>query len=453
MEDRKTYKGVIFFEKTPFMSVELLDIVDNFQVLSYFQDYISEILPNKTKVLTYGNTETSIGINSDKAIEKILSDKVFIRNTFSSTSTFQALFFYMNQAMDSLCKANEIQMALPEYEIQEKLGSKLNLKDICKELNIKVNKTLSFNSVNDKESTFSECVKEVGLPFILQGSLGVSGEDTFLISNLNEFLTALEKVNNIFKVSRYLKNNIPISVHVCILDNEIIIQGPFIQLLGFTELTSNPYQFSGNDTNQSLFNKELISRVLDLTKQFANHIKEKNYRGILGIDYLWEIESNELYPQEFNTRLVGLTRLLTGIQRDQGLIPDLYKHISYFSKSSKLTESSNLIDGKLSLPNNYSQIYISNNLTENKLIKTYLEPGIYNTNNNMLTKVSNSLLLCDLKNEEILITFSAYKNSLIHPGSVIIKMISKKSAMIENEYKLSPWVNNVAKFIKNYIYE
>lgn len=444
---------VIFFERSPFMSVELLDLLNDYKVICYNDDSIYKLLKKDWDLSSTLNTEFTKDLENDKAIEIILNDRDFLNKIIRDKDHSKVLFFYMNPRMDELLKDTGIPMLLPPYEIQEKLGNKLYLSDICEKLGIIPNKSLNFKSVSGKLSEiFVKCQDELGLPFIIQGSLGVSGEDTFLISTGKELQKTAKDLHNEFKAARYIQNNIPVSVHVCILDDQIIIQGPYLQLIGFPELSAKPFQFAGNDTNQSLFDQVFIDKIRDISLRISNYVKTEEYRGIFGIDYLWDKDMDVIYLQELNTRFVGLTRLLTGIQKDQSIFPDLLKHIEAFdmpnySKKCKYLSSKNIDLSR----RDYSQIIIYNNLPHKITVSRHIEPSIYQIRDDALRIVKTSLFVHDIEDSDILIAQAAHKGRELCPGGMIARIILKRSIVRDSEYKLEPKAIEIIDLIRKHI--
>ena len=439
--------SVLFFEKYPFMGVELFGLLgNNYCLLSYYDDGCYKMLKKLDyPVITYGNVSFLETIDSDKAVGFMLSDERYLKKIIKRNGNDdRALFFYMSEEMNKLCKRQKIKMALPSYTVQEKIGNKLFLQDICKKLGIKVNKSISINKVDeDVSKIYTKCLNELETPFIVQGGLGVSGEDTFIINSEQELTNYLPKLSNKFRASKFLKKNIPLSVHICITKDETYYEGPYVQLVGFRELAKNPFQFSGNDTNQKIITEDTKKIIFELSMKLSGYAKNEGYLGIMGVDFLWDLETERVYVQEINSRLVGLTRLLTGIQKEQKIIPDLVRHINVFTE---LQIDKSCQNKKIDLSkNNYSQIYISHNSAEEILVKKYLLPGIYKVAGNSLIRTKNSLFVSDMDLDEILINFSIYEGIKLHKDQVMFKIILKSSILVKNKYELS---ENLVKIIK-----
>lgn len=434
------------------MSVELLDLITNYRIVCYNDDSTYRLLKRNWDIKSYLNNIFDKEPDSDKVAEILLKDHLFVNNAINDTDHNCIIFFYMNRQMDELIKKISVKMLLPAFNIQEKLGNKIFLSEICRKLKIPVNISLAINAdQRDVGTIFKKCKKELGIPFIVQDTMGVSGWDTSLVSSIENLCGALKKIKNDFRATKYIPNNIPLSVHACILDDEIIIRGPWLQVIGFKELSCNPFRFNGNDTNQSLLNKQLINSVLKISKKISRFAKNIGYRGILGIDYLWDKGSNTVYPQEINSRLVGLTRLLTGIQKDQLLLPDLIRHIEAFTHPI-LTEKCLNMKRFQPIPSNnlnYSQLIIRNNTSRSIKIVKRLEPGIYKVKNGVLKKINSSLFVHDMLPEDILITYAAHLESKLPPDEVIVRLILKKSVVDNSKYELSEEVRTLIRIIKS----
>jgi formate-dependent phosphoribosylglycinamide formyltransferase (GAR transformylase) len=439
-EESRNNLKILFFEHNPYMSVELLDLLNDYKIICYNDDTTYRLLKKNWDVESYLNTEFIEEPESDKVAEILLSDQNFLNRTIQDRKSSKILFFYMNAKMDELRKKTGMSMLLPSFNLQERLGNKMYLSEICTKLGLVKNESLSFKEMPDNlADLFIRCREVLGLPFIVQDAMGESGWDTSLVSTEDELQEARKKIKGGLRATKYITNNIPVSVHVCILDDQTIIRGPWLQLMGFPELSLNPFRFAGNDTNQSLLSQSLTNRVLGMTSKIAEFAKAQGYRGILGIDYLWDKDTDVIYPQEINSRLVGGTRLLTGIQKDQSLFPDLLKHIEAFGIPEYSSKCKIFHTGEINFSrHNYSQIIVRNNEPSNIKILRRLDPGIYQLQEGSFHKVKQSLFVHDMGNDDVLITSAAHAGCELYSGEAIVRLILKKSVVNDGEYKLRP---------------
>ena len=444
---------IVFLEHNPFMSVELLDLLKDYKIICYNDDETYRFLKRDWNLESYLNTKFDEEPESDKVAETMLGDEAFLSRAIQNKTDSKILFFFMNRRMNEFREKAGIDMLLPPFELQERLGNKRFLSNICQKMFITENKSLSFETIpKDINKLFRVCEESLGAPFIVQDALGESGWDTSLVNSEIELKNALSKIKRELRVTRYISNNIPISVHVCVLEKEIIIRGPWLQLVGLPELSTSPFRFAGNDTNQSLLNKKLIEKVLDLSQSISQFMKNEGYRGILGIDYLWDKNTDQIYPQEINSRLVGLSRLLIGIQKDQGLFPDLLKHITAFGVPSYTEKTNSFHEGSIDFSvNNYSQVIVRNNKFQKVKVKNRLEPGIYKSDKDLLVKTKNSLFVQDMEKDEVLITYAAHKNCQLLSDEVIVRLILKETVIDNSTYKLNNYAKQLVSTIRNQV--
>ena len=218
---------------------------------------------------------------------------------------------------------------------------------------------------------------------------GDSGNATFLINSPEDFDCAFVRLGGVFKASRYLPDVIPLSTHVCISDEAVHYEGPFIQLIGFPTLSSHAFQYCGNETNQSLLDARLKSELRRMSFVVAEYAQAARYRGIFGIDYLWDQRRGLAFLQEINAQLVGTTRLLTGMEREQGVPLTLLRHLAAFGvRTPSAPSTKNLAEVSLEGPP-ISQLFISNNLPYATTVRNYLTPGIYGLNGDAIKMKSS----------------------------------------------------------------
>ena len=95
---------------------------------------------------------------------------------------------------------------------------KLKTHEFAKKLNIP--QILTYHLANLK---YDECVKLVGLPFILKYRFGKQGMNIYIINNIDEFNEVLKDINpNDYLLQEYIKTTYGKDVRVFIIGNEVI---------------------------------------------------------------------------------------------------------------------------------------------------------------------------------------------------------------------------------------
>ncbi len=444
---------ILFLEKVPFMGVELLDLlVENYYIVSYHSDSTTTLLQKKGfPVVCYKNTNASENILGGDAIARVLKNKKFMKKIVGNKGTkTRALFFYTTKEMESLCKSHNISLLLPSVRLQKKLGDKLSLEQFCKQMGIKTNTTIAYKRVAYTPSrAYEDCVQKLGLPFVIQSSFGASGESTYKIHSAEEFLLLSNKISGGLRASKYLGDIVPLSVHICITRTKILFEGPYLQIVGFPELSQNPFQFCGNDMNQHMLTQTVKVKIKSASIKLAQFARTLGYRGILGIDFLYDPSSKEVYVQEINSRLVGLTRLITGVQKEQKLTPHLLSHIQQFVP---LKNSEGFVEGNIKLNGrSYSQLYIANNATTPQRATRSLPSGIYTLKGNKLALKKESLFVADMTRGDIMCTFAVNKGDNVQPSDIVAKIILKEAAIEKKAYRLTKKTKHTVAHIRRYI--
>lgn len=195
---------------------------------------------------------------------------------------------------------------------------------------ISVNKLYTYNLLRDKmktrlwlsntipilESTalsFSQCSLEYFkkifpgcMSFVLQGCTGAGGNDTYVINDKSwSKVEKCLKPNEIFLLSPYIKSSFSVNVHVIIAHN-IIITPASIQIV---EKEGDQLIFHGSDfVEYNNISEEIKEKIQLYASKVAELIKNLDYKGIFGIDFL--VFNNEVYFLEINPRFQSSTPLL-----------------------------------------------------------------------------------------------------------------------------------------------
>lgn len=152
------------------------------------------------------------------------------------------------------------------------------------------------------ESSYIEDNKQ----FVVQSQNSNGGSNTFLLNKQNfHQIEENIKQNEIYSVSEYCENNIPINIH-CIISKEQITLFPLsIQIIKSGDRMSS----RGSDFMECRKIKESIkNKVKKYSLAICEQLQKIGYTGILGIDYI--IHNEEVYFMEINPRFQSSTNLL-----------------------------------------------------------------------------------------------------------------------------------------------
>jgi len=143
--------------------------------------------------------------------------------------------------------------------------------------------------------------------FVIQADFSSSGSGTWLFNGetKSEVLPRIKKTNS-YTVSPYLKNSIPINIHLIIYQNDVILLPPSIQIIS---MESNCFSYKGADF---LAYKQLPIDIKNLVEKYALLIGKKlsyiGYKGVCGIDFI--ATHDNVYFMEINPRFQGSTKYI-----------------------------------------------------------------------------------------------------------------------------------------------
>ncbi len=186
----------------------------------------------------------------------------------------------------------------------------------------------------DSKSLSYEILQEKldrGTEFIVQQNNSSGGFGTFYLNKRNNVIENLrENYNELFIVSPYVKNNIPINVTAIIFKDHVMMFPPSLQIISLME---NRLIYQGTDffTTQNLTD-ELTARIYEYSEKLLKRIQRLGYLGIIGIDFM--IIHDQIYFQEINPRYQASSFLINAALHDHEMANLSTMNMAAFSQDS-----------------------------------------------------------------------------------------------------------------------
>lgn len=216
------------------------------------------------------------------------------------------------------------------FELLDFFRSKANARAFAEEV-IPVVPYVHFSGPSCPEVAFQISPND-GL--ILQDVCSSAGAGTHHFSlNMCKQFVAEHNGQREFIISPYLRNSIPINVHLVIFDDACIVLPPSLQLINHCD---SAFSYIGGD-----FHCNFTSEQYDLILQNATALGEKmrriGYRGVCGVDFL--LVEDALYFLEVNARFQSSSFLLDKLLQQEGK-PSLFQmNLMAFSGETPPLES------------------------------------------------------------------------------------------------------------------
>ncbi len=116
----------------------------------------------------------------------------------------------------------------------------------------------------------------------------------------------------------------------CVM-KEGILAGPVqLQLIDVSESLNGGHPagcFFGNDMGFHPWGEHIEKTAEDVVKGIGEHLKGQGYRGIFGIDFLYDKKRDKIFPNECNPRSPGSTTLYSLMLLELGLPPLEFFHL------------------------------------------------------------------------------------------------------------------------------
>ena len=145
---------------------------------------------------------------------------------------------------------------------------------------------------------------------VFQKEIGSGGALTYIVNKNNfDLFKRFNDSNEVYLISEYKDNNIPLNVHCIIFRDYIEILKPSIQILelnGKIEYIDSDYK--------TILDNNIKNKIYKYSYIICEKLKTLKYIGVLGIDFIYS--NNELFFIEINPRFQGSTRYLDRILQE-----------------------------------------------------------------------------------------------------------------------------------------
>lgn len=153
-------------------------------------------------------------------------------------------------------------------------------------------------------------MRELGGAVVVQTAFGDSGHTTFLIENEAEYQKHAEAIAKEPEVKVMKRIRCRGSALEACTTKQGTIVGPLMtELVGFKELTPYKGGWRGNEIFAESFTPELREQAVQYTFAFGEQLRKEGCRGYFELDFLIDMDGNQLYLGELNPRITGASSI------------------------------------------------------------------------------------------------------------------------------------------------
>lgn len=347
--------------------------------------------------------------------------------------TINVLLYSSCFLWEEICvnKANGLMYLPVPFETAEKVDNKYEARRNFNELGIQ---TPDFVFATISEFSFDDLVSLFGDVFLVQEQNGTSGFGTYFVRSREEFLSLnIFEKNKKLLISKYVGTTC-INIHGLVANKEVYVSAPSVQVTGVSELTTNWAGYCGNDFGAaSLFSREILCKIRELTKRIGYWLRNEGYFGLFGLDMI--VQGQEVFVLEVNPRMQGSTWLLSELELKLNLVPFVIYHLIQTLLEKDLLKSfdfdEKILENAQCYPNG-AFVIIHN--TENLPVKICqpMKGGIYALEKNTLKLCSTKFDFVSMREDEVLFFGIAIAGFSVKPGAVLARFASN-NRLVESD--------------------
>ncbi len=295
---------IYFISATNFNLLGLSEWVRKFRYINYIDCYDGRhpnvFVPSETPHREFESIED---INNYMLEHKEVIDYINKRGPGG-----KALFLMFDETTEKLAKELGLDVWFPPAALRNRVDNKVETVRIGNRAGVpsvpnvlsKVESYEHLRSVSD----------ELGEHLVLQAAFGDSGHTTWFISNQEDYEEYAEEIEaepeiKIMKRIRCRGS----AIEACATKRGTIVGPLMTELVGFKELTPYKGGWCGNEIFPGSFTQAVRDQAREYTFAFGEALREEGYRGYFELDFLIDLDADELYLGELNPRITGASSM------------------------------------------------------------------------------------------------------------------------------------------------
>lgn len=220
----------------------------------------------------------------------------------------KALFLMFDEKTEELARRLGLEVCFPSAKMRTTLDNKVNTNRIAEAAGVPcVPNVLS--PVKSYEH-LREISSELGQDLVIQTPFGDSGHTTFFISTEEEFNKHAKEIlrEDEVKVMKRIRCR-GSAIEACVTRHGTVVAPLMTELVGFSELTPYKGGWCGNEIYADVFSAELREKARHYTQLFGDQLRAEGYKGYFELDFLIDLDNDELYLGELNPRVTGASSI------------------------------------------------------------------------------------------------------------------------------------------------
>jgi hypothetical protein len=267
------------------------------------------------------------------------------------------------------------------------------------------------------------------------------------VAEIKEILKGKKKKIETVNVSPFIQG-IPVGIPCCatrygILSGPVHTQIMDIEEVG-TKIKNRSGNYAGIDWDFYRYSEKTQSQASRIAERFGEHMYQKGYRGIFGLDLIVEEKSGKIWPVECNPRETDAFPLISMLWMERDFVPfEVFHTLEHLGIDYKIDfEKVNQAYKQISP---VSQIVLHNKTEQEVMVRNPLKAGIYRLEGGKLKYLRPGFLLFDLKTEDefLFAEWLPKASGRVYPPSGRIVRLIKRGGMLEKQDELKEELREV----------
>jgi biotin carboxylase len=243
----------------------------------------------------------------------------------------QALFLFFDEALERKCTELGLDLALPPNRLVREVDSKIVTTQIGNAAGVRSVPNTLAHVGSYAELQLLARQHKLGERWVVQTAYGDSGKTTFFIQSEADYAAVAQKIEceDKVKVMRWVRCA-GAAIEACATRWGTFVGPLLTELIGQSELTPYAGGWCGNENHDDAFTPAQRADVLRKTEAMGDVLYAQGYRGSFELDYLLDLDTQEIYLGELNARITGVTALTNTSDFSEAVLPLFLFHLLEF---------------------------------------------------------------------------------------------------------------------------
>ncbi|UYG06940.1 biotin carboxylase [Halomonas sp. M4R1S46] len=321
---------IYFISATNFNLLGIGDWVGNFRHINYIDCFEGRqrnvFVPREKFPRDFESIED---INNYLLEHKEVID--FLQSRADGENAGIATFLMFDEHTEDVCKQLGLKVAFPPAALRSRMDNKIETVRIGNKAGVP-----SVPNVLARVGSYRELCevsRELGDDLVVQTAFGDSGHTTFFIAGEDDYYKHAEEIEAEPEVKIMKRINCRGSaIEACATRCGTVVGPLMTELVGFKSLTPYKGGWCGNEMFAGAFSQEVRDKAREYTFKFGEALREEGYRGYFELDFLIDMDSQEVYLGELNPRVTGASSLTNVAAFAHSDIPLFLFHLLEFSE-------------------------------------------------------------------------------------------------------------------------